>query len=83
MSANSTPGLYPNGPLALQGPRGSQLPTLLIWKAYKVAPDKEFVTYIKDLKSQAEDGHATLTTEELMMRAENKYKAHLMDEENA
>ena len=26
-----------------------------LWKAYKVAPDNEFVTYIKDLKSQVED----------------------------
>ena len=54
-----------------------------LWKAYKVAPDKEFVTYIKNLKSQAEDGHAMFTMEELMMRAENKYEAHLLEEENA
>ena len=54
-----------------------------LWKAYKMAPDEEFITYIKDLKSQAEDGQATYTAEELMTRAENKYKAHLLDEENA
>ena len=54
-----------------------------LWKAYKVAPDDEFVTYIKILKSQGEDGQATFTTEDLMMRVENKYEAHLLDEENA
>ena len=54
-----------------------------LWKAYKAAPDEEFVTYIKDLKSQCDDGRATFTTEELMVRAENKYEARLVDEENA
>ena len=27
-----------------------------LWKAYKAAPDENFMTYIKDMKSQAEDG---------------------------
>ena len=27
-----------------------------LWKAYKAAPDDEFVVYIKDLKSQCDDG---------------------------
>ena len=54
-----------------------------LWKAYKTAPDEEFVTYIKDLKSQCDDGRATVTAEDLMVRAENKYKARLLDEENA
>ena len=54
-----------------------------LWKAYKAAPDEEFVTYIKDLKSQCDDGRATFTVEDLMVRAENKYKARLLDEENA
>ena len=54
-----------------------------LWKAYKVAPDEESITYIKDLKSQAEDEQAMFTAEELMMRVENKYEAHLLDEENA
>ena len=53
-----------------------------LWKAYKAAPGKEFVTYIKDLKSQCEDGRATFTAEDLMVRAENKYEACLLDEEN-
>ena len=53
-----------------------------LWKAYKAAPDEEFVVYIKDLKSQADDGRATYTAEDLMVRAENKYKARLLDEEN-
>ena len=46
-----------------------------LWKAYKAAPDEEFVVYIKDLKSQADDGRATYTAEDLMVRAENKYEA--------
>ena len=54
-----------------------------LWKAYKAAPDEEFVTYIKDLKSQCDDGRATFTAEELMVRAENEYEARLLDEENA
>ena len=54
-----------------------------LWKAYKTAPDEEFVTYIKDLKSQCDDGRATFTAEDLMVHAENKYEAHLLDEENA
>ena len=54
-----------------------------LWKAYKAAPDEEFVTYIKDLKSQCDDGRATFTAEELMVRVENKYEARLLDEENA
>ena len=53
-----------------------------LWKTYKAAPDEEFVVYIKDLKSQADDGRATYTAEDLMIRAENKYEARLLDEEN-
>ena len=53
-----------------------------LWKSYKVAPDEEFIVYIKDLKSQCDDGRATFTTEDLMVRAENKYEARLLDEEN-
>ena len=54
-----------------------------LWKAYKAAPDDEFVVYIKDLKSQCDDGRATFTAEDLMVHAENKYEARLLDEENA
>ena len=46
-----------------------------LWKAYKVAPDEEFVIYIKDLKSQCDDGRVTFMAEDLMVRAENKYEA--------
>ena len=53
------------------------------WKAYKAAPNEQFVTYIKDLKSQCDDRRATFTAEDLMVHAENKYEAHLLDEENA
>ena len=53
-----------------------------LWKAYKAAPDEEFVVYIKDLKSQSDDGRATYTAEDLMVCAKNKYKARLLDEEN-
>ena len=48
-----------------------------LWKAYKAAPDDEFVVYIKDLKSQCDDGRATF-----MVWAENKYEARLLNEEN-
>ena len=54
-----------------------------LWKAYKATPDNEFVVYIKDLKSQCDDGRTTFTTEDLMVRAKNKYEARLLDEENA
>ena len=54
-----------------------------LWKAYKATLDEEFVTYVKDLKSQCDDGRATFTVEDLMVRAENKYEARLLDEENA
>ena len=53
-----------------------------LWKAYKAALDEEFVVYIKDLKSQADDGRATYTAEDLMVRAENKYEVRLLDNEN-
>ena len=53
-----------------------------LWKAYKAAPDDKFAVYIKDLKSQSDDGRATFTAEDLMVRAENKYEARLLDEEN-
>ena len=53
-----------------------------LWKAYKAAPDEEFVVYIKDLKSQCDDGRVTFTAEDLMVRAENIYEAQLLDEEN-
>ena len=54
-----------------------------LWKAYKAAPDEDFVTYIKDLKSQCDDGWTTFTAEDLMVHAENKYEARLLDKENA
>ena len=53
-----------------------------LWKAYKAAPDNEFIVYIKELKSQANDSRATYTAEDLMARAENKYNSRLLDEEN-
>ena len=53
-----------------------------LWKAYKAAPDDEFVIYIKDLKSQCDDGRATFMAEDLMVHAENKYEARLLDKEN-
>ena len=53
-----------------------------LWKAYKAAPDEEFVIYIKDLKSQCDDGRATFMAEDLMVRTTNKYDACLLDEEN-
>ena len=53
-----------------------------LWKVYKAAPDDEFVVYIKELKRQADDGRATYSEEDLMVRVENKYDAWLLDEEN-
>ena len=53
-----------------------------LWKAYKAAPNDEFVIYIKELKSQADDSRATYTVEDLMVCTENKYEARLLDEEN-
>ena len=53
-----------------------------LWKAYKAAPDDEFMIYIKDLKSQCDDGRATFMAEDLMVHAENKYEVCLLDEEN-
>ena len=66
-------------------PREQEAVELLyyLWKAYKATPDKEFEVYIKDLKSQCDDRRATFTAENLMVRAENKYEVHLLDEENA
>ena len=40
------------------------------------------MVYIKDLRSQCDDGRATFTVEDLMVRAENKYEARLLDKEN-
>ena len=54
-----------------------------LWKAYKAAPDEDFVTYIKDLKRQCDDRRTTFTAEDLMVHAENKCKACLPDKENA
>ena len=48
--------------------------THYLWKAYKAAPDEDFITYIKDKKSQVDDGRATYTAEELMMLAEISMK---------
>ena len=48
-----------------------------LWKAYKATPDQEFVTYIKYLKSQCDDGRATITAEDLVVCTENKYEARL------
>ena len=53
-----------------------------LWKAYKAAPDNEFVIYIKDLKSQCSDRRATFTAEDLMVCTKNKYEVHLLDKEN-
>ena len=54
-----------------------------MWKAYKAAPDEDFITYIKDKKSQVDDGRASYNAEELMTMAENKYEARLLDEDSA
>ena len=57
--------------------------THYLWKAYKAYPDEDFITYIKDKKSQVHDGRASYNAEELMTLAENKYEARFLDEDNA
>ena len=57
--------------------------TNYLWKAYKAAPDEDFITYIKDKKSQVYYGRVTYTAEDLMTLAENKYDARLLDEDNS
>ena len=52
-----------------------------LWKAYKPAPDKDFITYIKDKKSQVDDGRPSYNAEEFMTMAENKHEARLLDED--
>ena len=46
-----------------------------LWKAYKPVLDDEFVIYIKDLKSQCDNGRATFMAEDLIVHTENKYEA--------
>ena len=48
--------------------------TNYLWKAYKAAPDEDFITYIKDKKSQVDDARASYNAEELMTVAENNMK---------
>ena len=38
-----------------------------LWKAYKSAPDEEFIMYIKAMKFQSEDRRAMYTAVELMV----------------
>ena len=75
-------GPQTNGPTPHTGAGGSR-PPLLPMKSYKAAPDDEFIVYIKDLKSQCDDGQATFTVEDLMVHAKTKYKARLLDKEKA
>ena len=58
-------------------------PNTLLVEAYKAAPDEDLITYIKDKKSQVDDGRASYNAEELMTMVENKYEARLLDEDNA
>ena len=52
-------------------------------KAYKAAQDNELIVYIKDLESQCDDGRATFTAEDLIVRIKNNYEERLFNEENA
>ena len=76
-------GPQTNGPTPCMGGGGRRHILYYLWKAYKAAPDNEFIVYIKDLKSQFDDGRATFMAEDLMVCAKKKYKARLLDEENA
>lgn len=50
-----------------------------LWKAYSVASDQEFVSYIKRKKDLYDEG-AEITPDTLMRDAENKYKTLLQEE---
>ena len=56
--------------------RGEETQDLLVnlFKAYAVASDQSFKIYINDHQNRYDDGEE-LTTDELMLKAENKYKA--------
>ena len=59
--------------------RGTEAHDLLtyLWKTYLQVKDKEFVRYIQDLKNQYEDNTTDLTSDQLMLYAENKYKSRV------
>ena len=56
--------------------RGEETQDLLVnlFKAYAAASDQSFKTYINDHQNRYDDGEE-LTSDELMLKAENKYKA--------
>ena len=49
-----------------------------LWKTYLVAPDQEFMDYIKFLHNEYKDTRANYTTDQLMILAKNKYMSHLL-----
>ena len=73
-------GLQTNGLSSHQG-AGDSRPPLLPPEGIQSCPDNEFVVYIKDLKSQCDDGLVTFTAEDLMVHAENKYEVRLLDKD--
>ena len=74
-------GLQTSEPSPLQGARVHGHDTLLV-EGLQAALDDEFMTYIKDMKSQSdENGQVRYMSEELMTMAENRYN-HLMSKVN-
>ena len=56
--------------------RGEQTLDLLtyLFKAYLTCPDEKFTNYITDLQTKHEDNDVVYTPQELMLKAQNKYK---------
>ena len=71
--------LWVKNPVSLLAARGTEAHDLLtyLWKTYLQVKDKEFVRYIQDLKNQYEDNTTDLTSDQLMLYAENKYKSRV------
>ena len=71
--------LWVKNQVSLLAARGTEAHDLLtyLWKTYLQVKDKEFVRYIQDLKNQYEDNTSDLTSDQLMLYAENKYKSRV------
>ena len=71
--------LWVKNQVSLLAARGTEAHDLLmyLWKTYLQVKDKEFVRYIQDLKNQYEDNTTDLTSDQLMLYAENKYKSRV------
>jgi hypothetical protein len=73
---------YVREQVALLTARGEQLSDTLynLFRAYKACSDEGFLAYIQRFKDRHDEG-GTITTDELMTKAEQKYKTLLLDKE--